>query len=275
MKLKTFFLMIILVTSFMFSGCSSKSAVNEYNRPAIYWYGEMVKAITNGNLEKADSLYSSLQGEHIGSPLLPEATMILAIAHMHYEEYLLSEHFANEYVKRYANENEREFAEFLKIKAKYRALPNSKRDQVLIQNAIKESGIFKSKYPRSMYYPIVDTMLTNLRMAEALLNESIAALYTRLDKHKSAEYYRSKKPQDWIVWDEIDRAKSPWYKAWFEGDGTESWYAFMIPDMHSVVARNTAQEEYVPGSFKDIRQSDAVKRPLDDDMSNSNSQTSF
>ena len=35
------------------------------------------------------------------------------------------------------------------------------------------------------------------------------------------------------------------YRAWFEGDGTESWYAFMIPDTQSVVSRNTLQEEYI------------------------------
>ncbi|MDQ7059819.1 MAG: outer membrane protein assembly factor BamD [Sulfurimonas sp.] len=256
MKFKTIFSILALATLLIFGGCSKD--VDEYNKPAVYWYGEMISSVSNGDLEKADSYYSSLQGEHIGSPLLPEATMILAIAHMHYEEYLLSEHFANEYVKRYANANEKEFAEFLKIKAKYRALPNPRRDQVLIQDAIKESGIFKRMYPRSMYYPVVDTMLTNLRMAEALLNESIADLYIRLDKPRSAEYYRNMKPQKWIVWDDIDRANTSWYREWFEGDGTASWYAFMVPDTQSVVSRNTNQEDFVPGSLEEIRKTDAI-----------------
>jgi outer membrane protein assembly factor BamD len=101
-----------------------------------------------------------------------------------------------------------------------------------------------------MYNPIVDTMLTNLSMAEALLNEDIASLYTRLDKPRSAEYYRSKKPQDWIAWNEIDRAKTPWYRELFEGDGTQSWYAFMIPDTQSVVSRNTVEETYTPGFYE-------------------------
>ncbi|MBL4730631.1 MAG: outer membrane protein assembly factor BamD [Sulfurimonas sp.] len=260
MKRKTYFSLILLITLFIFVGCSKD--VDEYNKPAVYWYGEMIKSVANADLEKADSYYSSLQGEHIGSPLLPEATMILAIAHMHYEEYLLSEHFANEYVKRYANINEKEFAEFLKIKAKYRALPNPRRDQVLIKEAIKESGIFKRTYPYSMYYPVVDTMLSNLRMAEALLNESIAELYIRLDKPRSAEYYRNIKPQEWIVWDEIDRAKTPWYREWFEGDGTQSWYAFIIPDTQSVVSRNTIQEDFTPGLLEEMRETDAIDESL-------------
>ena len=251
MKLKSNILITALASILFFGGCSKD--VEEYNKPASYWYSKIISSIADGDVEKADNYYSSLQGEHIGSPLLPEATFILAIAHMHYEEYLLSEHFSNEYIKRYANANEREFSEFLKIKAKYMALPNPRRDQVLIQDAIKESKVFKLNYPNSMYYPVVDTMLANLSMAEAALNESIADLYVRLDKPRSAEYYRDKKTQEWISFDEINRANSPWYREWFEGDGTESWYAFMIPDTKSVVSRNTLYEEYVKPEESEVK----------------------
>lgn len=243
MRFKTNILLGTLATLLIFAGCSKD--IEEYNKPAAYWYSKVISSVADGDLEKADDYYSSLQGEHIGSPLLPEATMILAIAHMHHEEYLLSDHFSNEYIKRYANANEREFTDFMKIKAKYMALPNPRRDQVLIQDAIKDSEIFKRTYPKSMYFGIVDTMLTNLTMAEAALNETIAQLYIRLDKPKSAEYYRNKTPQPWMNWDEIDRANTPWYREWFEGDGTESWYAFMIPDTQSVVSRNTVKDEPV------------------------------
>ena len=235
--------MVILLFSMgvLFTGCAKK--VDEYNKPALYWYGKMVKSISNGDLEQADSYYSSLQGEHISSPLLPEATMILAIAHMHYEEYLLSEHFLNEYVKRYATKNEKEFADFLKIKAMYKALPNPRRDQVLMSNAIKEAQQFKRTYPSSMYMGIVDTMLTRLQLAEAVLNETIASLYDRLDKPKSAEYYRNISQNSWINFNDVKRANSAWYRTWFEGDGTDSWYAFMIPDTQSVVSRNTVKND--------------------------------
>lgn len=225
----------------MLSSCSKD--VEEYNKPAIYWYGKMIESISDADLDKADDYYASLQGEHIGSPLLPEATMMMAIAHMYEEEYLLSEHFLDEYVKRYANENEREFAEFLKIKAKYLSLPNPRRDQVLIQDAIKAAEAFKRNYPHSEYYTMVDSMLTNLYLARAALNEAIASLYDRIDKPKAAAYYRSIKPEPWIDWKEVERANSPWYREWFEGDGTSSWYDFMIPDTQSVVSRNSVQED--------------------------------
>jgi len=240
MKLQlTFFL--TLATFLFFSGCSKE--VDEYNKPAVYWYGKIIDSISEGDIDKADDYYSSLQGEHIGSPLLPEATMMLAIAHMHYEEYLLTEHFLNEYVKRYANRNEIEFAEFLKVKAKYMALPNPRRDQVLIADAIHDAKAFKKKYPNSMYYSLVDHMLTNLYLADAVLNETIASLYERIDKPKAAAFYRAKLPQKWIKWNEIKRANTPWYKEIFEGDGTSSWYAFLIPDTQSVVSRNTVQND--------------------------------
>lgn len=244
MKLKNSFLLTTVAAILFFSGCSKE--LEEYNKPAVYWYGKIVKHISRGDLEKADNYYSSLQGEHIGSPLLPEATMILAIAHMHYEEYLLSEHFLNEYIKRYATANEKEEAEFLKIKAKYMALPNPRRDQALIEEAIKEAQKFKYNYPNSMYFNVVDTMQTRLYMAEAALNETIADLYDRLDKPKGAQYYRALKPQPWIKWDEIDRANTPWYREWFEGDGTESWYGFMVPETRSVVSRNSVVDDSTP-----------------------------
>ena len=225
----------------LFTSCSKE--VDEYNKPAVYWYGKIVESISEGNIDKADDYYSSLQGEHIGSPLLPEATMILAIAHMHNEEYLLTEHFLNEYVRRYANANEKEFAEFLKIKAKYKALPNPRRDQGLILDAIKEAKAFKMNYPHSMYYSLVDTMLTNLYLADASLNEAIADLYVRLDKPKAAAYYRAIRPEPWIKWNEIESANTSWYREMFEGDGRASWYAFMIPHTQSVVSRNTVKAD--------------------------------
>lgn len=227
----TLFVLLLLL-----AGCSKE--MEEYNKPAAYWYKKMIAEISDGDLEKADNYYSSLQSEHIGSPLLPEATMIMAIAHLQYEEYLLAEHFLTEYVKRYASPREREYAEYMKVKAKYMALPNPRRDQGLIREAIEEGDAFKRNYPRSVYYPVVDTMVTRLYLAEAALNESIAELYDRLDKPKAATYYRQMKPQPWIDWSKVDPAQTAWFRRIFEGDGHASWYGFIIPDTQSVVSRH-------------------------------------
>ncbi len=236
----------------LLSGCSKE--VDEYNKPAAYWYDKMVESVAKGNLEKADSYYSSLQSEHIGSPLLREATFIMAQAHMYYEEYLLSEHFLNEYIKRYANPIEREYAEYLKIKAKYMALPHPRRDQGLINEAIDAGEDFKRTYPRSSFIPVVDTMVTRLVLARASLNESIASLYDRLDKPKAAQYYRNIRPESWIDWNEVEKAEVPFYRGIFEGDGSESWYAFLIPDTQSVVSRNSIDDTEKPVHEKSLQQ---------------------
>ena len=233
--MRQFFLILAFV--FLFVGCSKD--VEEYNKPAAYWYKRMIEAVSDGNLDKADNYYSSLQSEHIGSPLLPEATMIMAQSHLQYEEYLLAEHFLNEYIKRYATPSELEYSAFLKIKAKYMALPNPRRDQGLINEAIIAGTNFKVKYPRSIYYPIVDTMVTRLVLARASLNESIAELYERLDKPMGAEHYRNVRRENWVDWKDIEKANVAWYKEIFEGDGTGSWYAFILPDTQSVVSRNS------------------------------------
>ncbi|MCF6339805.1 MAG: outer membrane protein assembly factor BamD [Sulfurimonas sp.] len=241
MKFKTYILVILSIILILLSGCTKE--VKEYNKPAFYWYSKIVEVIAQGDLEQADSYYSSLQGEHIGSPLLPEATMILALAHMDYKEYLLSEHFLDEYIKRYATANEKEEAEFLKVRAKYMALVNPRRDQALIGEALKSGEKFKYNYPNSMYEENIDTMLTRLYLAQAVLNKTIVDLYERLDKPKSAAYYRTVHDNSWVPWDDVNRADTPWYRAWFEGDGTSSWYAFMIPDTKSVVSRNSISEK--------------------------------
>ncbi len=237
-----YFISTVFFVLLFFGGCSKD--IEEYNKPAIYWYEKMIEAVSDGDLDKADSYYTSLQSEHIASPLLPEATVIMALAHMYNEEYLLAEHFLDEYMLRYASDpSDKEEAEYLKVKAKYLSLPNPRRDQKLTDEAIEEAKKFLQKYPNSLHYYTVSSMLTRLYLAKAVLNETIASLYDRIDKPKSAEYYRAKVKQKWINWDEIDRDTTPWYREMFEGDGSSSWYEFLIPDTKSVVSRNSNKED--------------------------------
>jgi outer membrane protein assembly factor BamD len=256
--MRQFFLFLAFL--FFLAGCSKD--IEEYNKPAAYWYKQMIESVSNGNLDKADNYYSSLQSEHIGSPLLPEATMIMAQSHLQFEEYLLAEHFLNEYIKRYATPGELEYSEFLKIKAKYMALPNPRRDQGLINEAIESGNHFIVKYPRSIYYPIVDTMVTRLVLARASLNESIALLYERLDKPMGAEHYHNVRKENWVDWADVEKADVAWYKKVFEGDGTESWYAFASPDTQSVVSRNSQGQVKVADKRSKEEQEDDYQRAL-------------
>jgi outer membrane protein assembly factor BamD len=216
------------------AGCANEP--EEFNKPAEYWYEKMVNAVSNGNLEKADSYFSSLQSEHISSPFLSEATMIMAQAHMAQEEYLLAEHFLSEYIRRYATPAGREYAEFLKIKAKFLALPNPGRDQGLIDETLSGVNAFKANYPHSTYLPLLNTMETQLQLAKGDLNEKIAQLYERLGKPKGAAFYRSMAPVTWVRPAEVEPADIPWYREMFEGDGSSSWYAYLIPHTRSVIS---------------------------------------
>jgi len=226
--------LIAMTALILLSGCGKE--LEEFNKPAEYWYEKMVTAVSNGNLEKADSYFSSLQSEHISSPFLAEATMIMAQAHMAHDEYLLAEHFLNEYIRRYATPEGRENAEFLKIKAKFLALPNPGRDQGLIDETLKGVETFKMNYPYSTYLSQIKTMETQLQLARGVLNEQIAQMYERLGKPKGSAYYRSMAPVTWIKADEIVNADIPWYREMFEGDGSSSWYDFLIPQTRNVIS---------------------------------------
>jgi len=243
MKLKL--LIFISFATLLFTGCGKD--VSEYNKPAAYWYGKMVDAVANSSLEKADGYFSSLQSEHIGSPLLEEATIIMAQAHMQVGEYLLAEHFLNEYIRRFADSKEREFASYLKMRAKFMALPNPRRDQTLIHDALKEGIAYKKQYPRSYYTPAIDTMMLKLYLARANLNKTISQLYGRIDKPVAEKFYAGKEPEPWINWDEINPPSTAWYREMYEGDGSSSWYAPLLPDSRSVTS------EDADGNVKETR----------------------
>lgn len=234
MKFKIFIPAFVL--ALFFSGCAKE--VSEYNKPAAFWYEKMVDSVANASFEKADGYYSSLQSEHIGSPLLEEATMIMAQAHMEVGEYMLAEHFLDEYIRRFADAPQREFADYLKMRARFMALPNPRRDQTLIHEALKEGESFKLRYSHSYYLPAVNTMLVKLYLARANLNQTISGLYGRLDKPLAKEFYAKKQPEKWINWNEVKAPDSPWYREIFEGDGSSSWYAYLLPDTTNVISQD-------------------------------------
>lgn len=219
----------------LLSGCAK--APEEFNKSAEYWYEKLTTSVAHGSLEKADGYYTSLLSEHPNSPFLAESTLILAQAHMAYDEYLLSEHFLDQYIQHYAtSSDEVEYAQYLKIKAKFLALPNPGREQSLIQETLENISKFKSAYPTSIYVPLVDTMQTQLQLSIYVLNDHIAQLYDRLQRPKAAAYYRSLTPLNWMDPRDVRGMSPAWYRVAFEGDGGDSWYAFMIPTTRSIVA---------------------------------------
>jgi len=182
----------VLLFALLFLGCSSKDAVNEYDKPALYWYQNVVKAVASSNLDKADNYYISLRSEHTRSPLLPTASMLLAQAHMEDQAYIMADYYLDEYLKKYAKGSNIERAKFLKIKAAFLGIKDINKDQKLMLDTLKNVDKFVQRYPNSIYLPVVDTIKVRLNMAQYMLNENIASLYTRLGKDKAAEIYKNK-----------------------------------------------------------------------------------
>jgi len=177
---------------FVFAGCGKNDDVAEFNKPALYWYKHIAESIGMGNMDKADEYYISLKSEHMRSPLMPTAIMMLAHAHMQEEEYLLANYYFDEYNKRYADDEGREYTEFMKLKASFLGVKDVYKDQKLIMDSIKRAKIYLLRYPGSEYAPLVNSLLVRLHMSQYLLNENIAALYDRTGKPEAAKIYREK-----------------------------------------------------------------------------------
>ncbi len=182
----------ILLFILFFTACSNKDAVNEYDKPALYWYNHVVKEIASSNLDKADNYYISLRSEHARSPLLPTATMLLAQAHMEDQEYIMADYYLDEYLKKYAKGTKIEQAKFLKIKAAFLGIKDINKEQKLMLDTLTNVDKFVKQYPNSIYLPVVDTIKVRLHMAQYILNENIASLYRRLGKEKAAKIYKEK-----------------------------------------------------------------------------------
>jgi len=189
---KSIFLSI--AAAFLLAGCfgGSKDEVAEFNKPALHWYKQIGESISKNNMDKADAYYISLKSEHIHSPLMPTAMMMLANAHMMQEEYLLSNYYLDEYNKRYGEERTREYTEFMKLKASFMGVKDVYKDQKLIMDSIANANRYILRYPGSEYAPLVNTILIRLHMSQYLLNENIAALYDRTGKEKAGKIYRDK-----------------------------------------------------------------------------------
>jgi len=183
----------LLLVTLLFTSCAKDTEdTKEFNKPALYWYKQIAKNIANDTMDKADGFYISLRSEHMRSPLMPQAIMTLAHAHMDNEKYLLANYYLDEYNKRYAESKNREYVEFMKLKASFLGVQDVYKDQKLIIDSITKANTFIARYPGSVYAPMVRTLLVRMHMGQYLLNENIAALYDRTGKPNAAKIYRAK-----------------------------------------------------------------------------------
>ncbi len=194
------YILILLTSLSLFMGCANKTKQEEdlFNKPAVFWYKQIIKDVKIGNLDKADEAYTSLSSEHVASPLLKEALLILAQAHKEQEEYIMANFYIDEYTKRFARSNNIEYLKYLKIESNYQSFKKINRDQKLLLDTIASANAYLKKFPSSPYNPLVHTMLTRLYLTEHMLNKNIAALYKRTGKKKAAALYEKKINNSWL-----------------------------------------------------------------------------
>lgn len=193
----------------LFNACSND--INDFQKPATFWYEQIILAINNNNLEKADSYFSSLQSEHIASPLIKDALVLLIQAHMDNNEYLLSSFFVSEYKKRYSNKTNIDFITFLETKASYYAFSNYSKDHGYVTSNISQISLFTENNKNNIYLPYISHMLTSFKLAKREINKEAIRIYKMQDKQKAQEKYEMYNEE--LGLDSIESRPShiPWY----------------------------------------------------------------
>ncbi|MDX1808046.1 MAG: outer membrane protein assembly factor BamD [Sulfurospirillaceae bacterium] len=214
--MKIYKVLLISIFVLLVSGCSTKEKVAIYNKPALYWYDKIIKEVQNQDLEKADDYFTSLSSEHVESPLLPTSMMMLAHAHMQAEEYILANFYLDEYIKRFGDAKNSEYARFLKIKANFDSFSHPNRNQQLLLDTIANTKAFVIKYPNSEFRPMVETMLVKLQLANLQLTEQIASLYKRLDKPKASKIYEKEIKDSSLKNADMIKPHVSWFRSLFE-----------------------------------------------------------
>jgi outer membrane protein assembly factor BamD len=197
----------------LFSGCSEKKMFNQSDQ---FWYKEILGALSRNDMDSADSSFISLESEHIRSPILKEAILLMAQAYIKREEYLLADYYLDKYLKQFGREEDREYIDFLRIKAKYFSFQNPKRDQKLIDETITLIEKFYIEFPDSSYSSYINSMKSRLYLSKESLNRDIIELYGKLDKPKAVEFYKAKSKTDWYREEDISEPRSFFIKALFE-----------------------------------------------------------
>ena len=203
MRILLFFPLLFLIA------CSEKEVV--YNQSAYFWYQGIYKNIRLGNLETADSYFSSLQSEHINSPFLPEAMLALGQAHLNNDEYILSEFYFKEYLKRYGNASNADYISFLQIKSRLYAFKNISKDQQFMSDTASLIQEFIDKYPDSKYLPFVKHIEVKFVLGQNELNKAIAMVYEKNDKKDAEKIYLDRIDSELQKETNPKKSKIPWY----------------------------------------------------------------
>lgn len=179
-------------------------------------YQKLVSASVYTNLDLADDYYTSLRGEHFHSVLLPEASLIMAMAHIKKENYSLASFYLDEYSKRFAQEDNAEFIEFLKIKAAFLALREKNRNQTMLIKGVQDAKTYTNTHKNSAFYYYASDIYSKLSLGEYFFNQEVSKLYTKQGEKKAAKIYADKNAPFPLENLKIHQAKTSWIRSIFE-----------------------------------------------------------
>ncbi len=187
---KTLLFLLALGFGAAFVSCSDNNP--DAKKPPLYWYKSLVEALDNGNVEKAGDHYASLKAEQANSVFLPQACLMMAMAHMENEEYLLANFYLDEYLKKYGDKASAGFIKYLKILSAYRSFKQPKRNQMLLLETINNVDLYTQENPSGEFYHHAATLSLVLKIADATMNKNIAKLYGKRDKPQAQKIYEQK-----------------------------------------------------------------------------------
>lgn len=215
MKKLNIFLLILMI---FFSACASnkKEMFDDYNLSDNAWLEKIIESVKKNDLEKADSDYISLYSEHINSPLLASAMLILSEAHAKEHEYLLANYYIDEYIKLYGNSSNYEWLNYLKIKNNFNAFSLPNRNQYLLKDTLKDIDVFLVSNQNSKYSPLVNSIKTKLNLSELMLDTDIRDLYRRMGHLESEEVYDKRIKNNDLNDIKYIKPRLPWYRKLFE-----------------------------------------------------------
>ena len=200
----------------LIGGCAEKYT-ELYNLTPDEWYAQIITDIKDSDLEAADKHYTSMASEHVASPLLEQILLILAQAHVNEEEYLLANHYLDEYIKRYGDGGPKtEFAQYLKITANFDSFSQPNRNQKLMEDSVKEIEKFLYMYPNTEFRPLIETMLIKFKLSLYYLNIQIEDLYKRTGRDVSAEIYKERVESSPLKDADLIKPDVAWYRKIFE-----------------------------------------------------------
>jgi outer membrane protein assembly factor BamD len=190
-------------------GCASKNKEIS-NQTALHWHKIIFKNLSAIDLDNADDAFTSLEVEHPASKFIPIDMLQLSIAHAKNHEFELATFYMQEFKKRYASFEDKEWADYMIAKYKFLSLDEAYTNQQGLNEALEFVNTTINSYPNSIYNYELNTIKSKLEITKKLFRQNISNLYKRIDKPKSAEIYKTDINKNNIIPPHI-----PWYKKIF------------------------------------------------------------